>query len=163
MEAETLAGLMGLAGALVGAALSSGAVIWQQQKATHTAERTYRLGLSEGAATEIIRLSFELEDILESGDPTEESWKDDLRQKCRAVEEQSLRFTDENVRAFMGPANAELFVLSVRRDLPNYWDASHLLIDIRHAMGFVLRREPLPKEFQRAHIERHLRPRSAPS
>ncbi|WP_406357442.1 hypothetical protein OHB56_33570 [Streptomyces sp. NBC_01635] len=163
MQAETLAGLMGLAGAVVGAGVSTGAVIWQQRKATHAAERAYRLGLAESAANEIIRLSFEVEDLLEVRDPTEEGWSAELQQKCRGVEEQSLRFSDEDVRTFMAPVNAELFVLYNRRGVPSPSDASPLLIDIRHAMGFVLRREPLPQRYLRAHLERRRRPRADPS
>ncbi|MFF0649371.1 hypothetical protein ACFYVV_37860 [Streptomyces tendae] len=163
MGPELVAGLFGLGGALVGAVVSTGALIWQQRKTAQDAERSYRLGLAEGAANEIVRMSFEVEDLLEVRDPTEEGWRAELRQKCRGIEEQSLKFTDKGIQTFMAPANAELFVLSVQSDAPRYQDASQLLIDIRHTMGFVLRREPLPERYLRAHIERQQRTRPAPS
>lgn len=64
MGPELVAGLFGLGGALVGAVVSTGALIWQQRKAAQDAERSYRLSLAEGAANEIVRMSFEAEDLL---------------------------------------------------------------------------------------------------
>ncbi|MES4892807.1 hypothetical protein [Streptomyces sp. NPDC096012] len=62
MPAETLAGLMGLAGAVVGYVVSTRAAIRQRRKTVHEAERTHLLGLAEAAANEVIRLSCELQD-----------------------------------------------------------------------------------------------------
>ena len=161
MQAETLAGLMGLAGAVVGAGVSTGAVIWQQQKTAQDSERSYRLGLGESAANEIIRMSFEVEDLLELNGPPGENWHADLRQRCRGIEKESLKFTDGPVRGFMTRANAELFVLCARNDVPRMGEVSQLLIDIRHVMGFVLRRELLPDRYVRARLDR-LRPHAEP-
>jgi hypothetical protein len=41
VDVEMLAALFGLGGTLVGAAVSTGAVVWQQSRATHDAERAY--------------------------------------------------------------------------------------------------------------------------
>ncbi|MFF8873199.1 hypothetical protein [Streptomyces massasporeus] len=52
MQAEMLAALFGLGGTLVGAAVSTGAVVWQQRRTAHEAERTYLLCQAESAASE---------------------------------------------------------------------------------------------------------------
>ncbi|MDQ1042126.1 RNA polymerase sigma factor [Streptomyces sp. V4I2] len=57
MQAETLAGLMGLAGAVVGAAVSTGAVIWQQRKTAQETERAAE-GASGHEAAEAAQAAF---------------------------------------------------------------------------------------------------------
>ncbi|MBL1104929.1 hypothetical protein JK361_10035 [Streptomyces sp. 5-8] len=155
MQTETLVGLIGLAGTAVGATLSTGVVVWQQRKAAHDAERVHLLTLAEAAANEVIRLSYEMEDLFEQRDPAEEGWRAELRQKCRGIDEQSLRIADKDVRTFMGRIHAELFVVSTmtgRFSDPGHYSA--LCVDIRQAMGFVLRREPLPEWFLLARAAR---------
>ncbi|WP_433572076.1 hypothetical protein [Streptomyces sp. CA-251247] len=61
MEAETLAGLFGLGGAVVGAVVSSSAVVWQQRRNAREAERTHLLGIAEAAANEVIQISYALQ------------------------------------------------------------------------------------------------------
>ncbi|MFE0451613.1 hypothetical protein ACFW2D_10030 [Streptomyces sp. NPDC058914] len=164
MQVETLAGLMGLAGAVVGAALSTGAVIWQQRKAAHEAERTHLLGLAEAAANEIIRLSFEMEDLFEQRDPAEEGWRTELRQKCRGIEEQSLRFGDKDIRTYMSQINAELFVVSTMNGrIPDPGQYITMSVDIRQAMGSVLRREPLPERYRQSRAQLRRQARTATS
>jgi hypothetical protein len=164
VEAETLAALFGLGGTLVGAAVSTGAVIWQQRKAAHEAERTHLLGLAEAAANEIIRLSFEMEDLFEQRNPAEEDWRAELRQKCRGVEEQSLRFADKAIRTFMGRVNAELFTVSNGNGhISDPGRYIVMCVDIRNAMGSVLRREPLPEWCRQSRAARRRETRQRPS
>ncbi|MEU2554129.1 hypothetical protein ABZ589_20985 [Streptomyces sp. NPDC013313] len=153
MQAETLAGLMGLAGAVVGAAVSTGAVVWQQRKTAHEAERTYLLGLSETAANEVIRLTYAIEDHFAEGVPTtrmpetRQQWIVDLRMILRDLESQALRFPDPKVQRVVLWGHAEII-----RDpdgvaeeeewvAPRYGDICH---HFRAVMGTVIRREPFP-------------------
>lgn len=141
---------MGLAGALVGAAVSTGAVVWQQRRTAHEAERAYLLGLGEAAANEVIRLSYEIEDLFDNGAIlTEGDGRERLRQKYQAVEAQSLRFADAEVQAFMAHCNSELFV--VANGTGAVEQAGHYIrmcVAIRHVMGSVLRRQPIPGRFR---------------
>ncbi|MFD8547097.1 hypothetical protein [Streptomyces sp. NPDC059649] len=98
MGPEMVAGLFGLGGALVGAVVSTGAVIWQQRKTAHEAERTHMLGLSEAAANEVTRLSYELQDRFAEDvevDPVSSrywTWTSRLAELNRSLEQQALRF-----------------------------------------------------------------------
>ena len=88
VEAETLAGLFGLGGALVGAAVSTGAVIWQQRKTAEEGERTHLLSLSEAAAIGVIQITYRLEDHFADGVPHRETadgnqWRRDLKALLR--------------------------------------------------------------------------------
>ncbi|MFS7874604.1 hypothetical protein ACEYXF_14920 [Streptomyces asiaticus] len=150
MEAETLAAIFGVGGTLVGAAVSTGAVIWQQRRAVREAERTYLLGLAEAAANEVIRLSYEIQDHF-GGTPPGRSMpggKEDenLQRLNREVEKQSLKFGDPAVRLFLERCYKELLIhgasLAVRG-----WPPMHVVLfaDMRAGMGTVLRREPFPQ------------------
>ncbi|MER7496358.1 hypothetical protein ABT033_27635 [Streptomyces pharetrae] len=114
MQAETLAGLMGLAGAVVGAGVSTGAVIWRQRKTAHEAE-PYLLSLSEAAANEVIRLSYRIQAHFKKGvgderSPTGQEWHAELQRMNQALEEQSLRFHDKQVRRLLDRCYAEMYV-----------------------------------------------------
>ncbi|MFD5711338.1 hypothetical protein ACFWHW_13225 [Streptomyces pharetrae] len=152
MQAETLAGLMGLAGAVVGAGVSTGALIWQQRKTAHEAERTYLLGLSETAANEVIRLTYAIEDHFEQGVPTTQTpegrkWFVDLRKILRELYSQALRFPDPKVQRVVQWGHAEILRdpegVAEEEDWPTarYRD---ICIHIRTVMGTVIRREPFP-------------------
>ncbi|MET7761722.1 hypothetical protein ABZS71_06660 [Streptomyces sp. NPDC005393] len=148
MQAETLAGLMGLAGAVVGAAVSTGAVIWQQKKIAHEAERTHLLGLSESAANEIVRLSFALEDHFAREYYGPEWWVD-LRQVLRELESQALRFPDPKVRRLVQWGHAEILrdPERVAEEGPEEWPTARYRDTCTHfrtVMGTVIRREPFP-------------------
>ncbi|CAM5647371.1 hypothetical protein SAFG77S_03319 [Streptomyces afghaniensis] len=98
MQAETLAGLIGLAGAVVGAGgVSTAALIWQQRKTAHEAERTHLLGLAEAAGNEVIRPSQELQDHFAEDvevDPCNSrywAWASRLAELNRSLEQQALR------------------------------------------------------------------------
>ncbi|MFE7183152.1 hypothetical protein [Streptomyces erythrochromogenes] len=113
MEAETLAGLFGLGGALVGAAVSTGAVIWQQRKTAHEAERSHLLGLSEAAANEVIRLTYVVEDHFakDAGDkrsPDGRQWHCELQIILRDPASEVLRFPDRKVRHLVQWGHAEI-------------------------------------------------------
>jgi hypothetical protein len=151
VEAETLAAIFGLGGTLVGAAVSTGAVIWQLRRAVREAERTYLLGLAEAAANEVIRLSYEIQDHF-GGTPPGRSmpgggeWDEELQRINREVQMQSLRFADPAVRLFLERCYKELLIhgssLTVRG-----FPRMHVVLfaDMRAAMGTVLRREPFPQ------------------
>ncbi|MFF9210467.1 MULTISPECIES: hypothetical protein [unclassified Streptomyces] len=156
MQAETLAGLMGLAGAVVGAAVSTGAVIWQQRKIAHEAERTHLLGLAEAAANEVIRLSYELQDHFPKmvDDPFNSghwAWVSHLEMLNRSLEQQSLRFADPKVRYLLAWIQAEIVrdpIRLGRDEVDGYPSAPYLTIcaDMRTVMGAVLRRQPFPED-----------------
>ncbi|MGW7261522.1 hypothetical protein [Streptomyces sp. NPDC054834] len=148
MQAETLVGLMGLAGAVVGAGLSTGVVVWQQKKTAHEAERTYLLGLSEAAANEIIKLSYIMEDHFakEYDGP---QWWVDLRQILRELESRSLRLPDPNVRRLVQWAHAEILrdPERVAEEGPEEWPTARykdICAHLRTVMGTVIRRESFP-------------------
>ncbi|MFE7762954.1 hypothetical protein [Streptomyces sp. NPDC057438] len=154
MQAETLAGLMGLAGAVVGAGVSTGAVIWQQRKTAHETERAHLLGLSEAAANEVIQLTYAIEDHFAEGVPdtimsrTREQWHADLRLILRDLSSQALRFPDEKVRRLVQWGHAEILrdpegVAQEQGNLPTarYRD---ICIHFRTVMGTVIRRQPFP-------------------
>ncbi|ROP53290.1 hypothetical protein [Streptomyces sp. PanSC9] len=153
MQAETLAGLMGLAGAVVGAGVSTGAVVWQQRKTAHEAERTYLLGLSEAAANEVIQLTYAIEDHFRQGVPTtsfpetRQQWLADLRMILRELETQTLRFPDKKVQRVVLWGHAEIFrdpdgvAEEAEWVAPRYGNICH---HFRTVMGTVIRREPFP-------------------
>ncbi|MEU6651295.1 hypothetical protein ABZ904_18080 [Streptomyces sp. NPDC046900] len=154
MQAETLAGLMGLAGAVVGAAVSTGAVIWQQRKTAHEAERIHLLGLAEAAANEVIRLTYAIEDHFEQGVPTtnfsetRRHWFETLQMILRELESQALRFPDPKVQRAVRWGHAEILrdpegVAQEESPWPTarYRD---ICINFRTVMGTVIRREPFP-------------------
>jgi hypothetical protein len=152
-----IAGLFGLGGALVGAVVSTGAVIWQQRKTAHEAERTHLLSLSEAAANEVIRLSYQIQEHFGDrapGRPTPEGqeWDKELQRMNRELEKQSLRFADPAVRLFLERCYKELLIngaaLTVRG-----WPPMHVVLfdDMRTVMGTVLRREPFPKSVMERH------------
>ncbi|WNE95550.1 hypothetical protein PS467_09460 [Streptomyces luomodiensis] len=163
MQAETLAGLFGLGGALVGAAVSTGAVVWQQRKITREAERAHLLGLAESAANECIRMSYELVDHFHpetrvhprASEEDRRQWREELKRKFRVLEEQSLRFYDDQVRRFLVRVNYALMW-----EIP-YHDREHshavceqICRDICEVMGTVLRRQPFPREVWGRYPER---------
>jgi hypothetical protein len=151
-----VAGLFGLGGALVGAAVSTGAVIWQQRKTAHEAERTHLLGLSEAAANEVIRLSYELQDHFPKvvDDPFNSEhwgWASRLEELNRSLEQQALRFADPKVRYLMAWIHAEILrdpIRLARDELEGYPSAPYLTMcaDLRTVMGTVLRRQPFPED-----------------
>jgi hypothetical protein len=151
MQAETLAGLFGLGGTLIGAAVSTGAVVWQQRRAAHEAERTYLLGLAEGAANECIRLSYAIQEHFEKGvgderSPDGREWHEELQRMNRALEEQLLRFSDKEVRSLLSRCHAEILVRPEWVGDPAPWPPRYITLcgDIRTVMGTVLRRQPFP-------------------
>lgn len=151
MEAEILAGLFGLGGTLIGAAVSTGAVVWQQRRTAHEAERVHLLGLAEAAANEIIRLSYELQDHLAEGVPDRNSsayynWRSPIEQRTRALEEQTLRIHDRQVRDFLRRVYAEIHVRAESIAESDAWPPRYITIchDVRTVMGAVLRRQPFP-------------------
>ncbi|MFE4991412.1 hypothetical protein ACFRH4_08680 [Streptomyces mirabilis] len=156
MQAETLAGLMGLAGAVVGAGVSTGAVIWQQRKAAHEAERTHLLGLAETAANEIIRLSYELQDHFAEDVDVDlfqnayAAWASHLEELNRSLEQQALRFADPEVRHFLEWVYAKIdhHGVRLRRDDEGLPIAPYQLLcaDLRTVMGTVLRRQSFPPD-----------------
>ncbi|MGP4046912.1 hypothetical protein [Streptomyces sp. 2A115] len=153
MEPEMLAGLFGLGGTLIGAAVSTGAVVWQQRRTAHEAERVHLLGLAEAAANECIRLSYELQDYLAQGVPDRNSsayytWRSPIEQRTRALEEQTLRIHDREVRNFLGRVYAELHVRAESIAESDTWPPRYITIchDIRTVMGTVLRRQPFPAD-----------------
>lgn len=147
---------MGLAGAVVGAAVSTGAVIWQQRKTAHEAERTHLLGLSEAAANEVIRLSYELQDHFAKdveADPFSSeywAWASRLGELNRSLEQQALRFADPQVRHFLEWIHAKIdhHGVRLRRDEEGLPIAPYELLcaDLRTVMGTVLRRQPYPPD-----------------
>ncbi|MET7347450.1 hypothetical protein [Streptomyces mirabilis] len=152
MQAETLAGLMGLPGAVVGAAVSTGAVIWQQRRTAHETERSYKLGLAETAANEVIRLSYALEDhfakgVAHTGTPEGRHWYVDLRMILRELEIQALRIPDRKVRRLVEWGHAEILRdpegVAEEEDWPTarYRDICR---NFQNVMGTVIRREPFP-------------------
>ncbi|WP_326658802.1 hypothetical protein [Streptomyces canus] len=159
MQAETLAALMGLGGAVVGAGLSTGAVIWQQRRTAHEAERVHLLGLAEAAANEVIRLSYELQDHCakrgenpSNQDPNSSAhygWLLETERLNRLLEQQALRFANPEVRYLLEWCHAE-----IRRDpegvaqeveWPSIARYATLCQDLRTVMGTVLRRQPFPR------------------
>ncbi|MER6010118.1 hypothetical protein [Streptomyces bluensis] len=157
MSVEILAALFGLGGTLVGAAVSTGAVIWQQRRAAHEAERTYLLGLAEAAANEVIRLSYEVQEHFGDGPPgrpTPEGreWDKELQRMNRELQKQSLRFADPDVRLFLERCYKELLIHGASLSVRGFPAMDVILFhDIRMVMGMVLRREPFPQ----AAMERH--------
>lgn len=148
MQAETLAGLMGLAGAVVGAGVSTSAVIWQQRKTTHEAERVHLAGLSEAAANEVIRLTYALEDHF-ANDYYGPEWWHDLRQLLRDLDSQSLRFPDPKVRRLVQWGHAEILrdPEAMAEEGPEEWPTARyrdICTHFRTVMGTVIRREPFP-------------------
>ncbi|QHA04603.1 hypothetical protein GQF42_16050 [Streptomyces broussonetiae] len=154
MQAELLAGLFGLGGTLVGAAVSTGAVVWQQRKTAHEAERAHLLGLAEAAANEVIRLSYELQDHFAGDvevDPFSSeywTWTGRLGELNRLLEQQALRFADPEVRHFLERIHTKIDHDPVRLregeegiPVPLY---QFLCADLRTVMGTVLRRQPFP-------------------
>ncbi|PPS71989.1 hypothetical protein BV882_20210 [Streptomyces sp. 46] len=146
-----VAGLFGLGGALVGAVVSTGAVIWQQRKTAHEAERTHLLGLAETAANECIRLSYAIEEHFEKGvgderSPAGREWHAELQRLNRSLEEQALRFHDEQIRHLLARHHAEIYVRPDWVGDPDGWPPRFRTIcgDIRTVMGAVLRRQPFP-------------------
>lgn len=145
MGPEMVAGLFVLGGALVGAVVSTGAVIWQQRKTAHEAERTHLLGLSEAAANEVIRLSYELQDHFAEDvdvDPFNSrywAWASRLAELNRSLEQQALRFADPEVRCFLERIHAEIDRNPVRlcRPKTTHDCASPHLPGLRHAGGVV--------------------------
>ncbi|MFJ4517464.1 hypothetical protein [Streptomyces sp. NPDC088816] len=151
MEAEMLAGLFGLGGTLIGAAVSTGAVVWQQRRTAHEAERVHLLGLAEAAANEIIRLSYELQDHFKEGVPDRNSsayyhWHEPIERLNRTLEEQALRFHDPKVRDFLSRVHAEIHVGAESIAGSDAWPPRSITIsnDLRAVMGTVLRRQPFP-------------------
>lgn len=154
MQAETLAGLMGLAGAMVGAGVSTGAVIWQHRKAAHETERMHLLGLAEAAANEVVQLNYMLQDHFAEEvevDPFSSEfgdWSSRLAELNRLLEQQALRFADPEVRHFLEKVHDEIDRNPVRLreaeeglPIPRY---QFLCEDVRTVMGTVLRRQPFP-------------------
>jgi hypothetical protein len=142
---------MGLTGAVVGAAVSTGAVIWQQRKTAHEAERTHLLGLAEAAANECIRLSYEIQAHFKKGvgderSPVGREWHAELQQMNQLLEEQALRFHDKQVRHFLDRCYAEMYVRAEWVGDPDGWPPRYITIctDIRTVMGTILRRQPFP-------------------
>lgn len=153
MQAETLAALFGLGGTMIGAAVSTGAVVWQQRRTAHDAERVHLLGLAEAAANECIRLSYELQDYLAEGVPDRNSsayytWRTPIERQTRALEEQALRFHDREVRNFLDRVYAELLVRAESIAESDAWPPRYVTIchAIRTVMGTVLRRQPFPAD-----------------
>ncbi|MFH8739421.1 MULTISPECIES: hypothetical protein [unclassified Streptomyces] len=152
MEAETLAGLFGLGGALVGAAISTGAVIWQQRKTAQEGERTHLLGLSEAAANGVIQITYRIEDHFAGGVPRRgttdgNQWHRHLKALLRDLESQSLRFPDLKTRQLVRWGHAEILRdpegVAEEEDWPTarYRD---ICTHFRTVMGTVIRREPFP-------------------
>ncbi|MFH9038486.1 hypothetical protein ACH4FA_03805 [Streptomyces sp. NPDC017966] len=168
MQAETLAGLMGLAGAVVGAAVSTAAVIWQQRKTAHEAERTHLLGLAEAAANEVIRLSYELQDhfgqvVVDPNNSGHWGWLSRMEELNRSLEQQALRFADPKVQYLLAWIQSEILRDPVRlsRDESGpqtapYWT---LCANLRTVMGTVLRRQPFPEDIWESYAEASLPPR----
>ncbi|MDX3233223.1 hypothetical protein [Streptomyces sp. ME19-01-6] len=153
MQPETLAGMFGLGGALVGAAVSTGAVVWQQRKIARESERVHLLGLAEAAANEVIRLSYELEDhfdkrVADHQTLDRREWRDELQRLNRALEEQALRFPDMEVQRFLASVHHDLLSpeklfmhADERRTVSRY---QLICSDMKLVMGTVLRRQPFP-------------------
>lgn len=158
MQAETLAALFGLGGTLVGAAVSTGAVVWQQRKTAREAERIHLLGLSEAAANECVRLSYAIQELFEKGvgderSPDGRQWHEDLQRMNQSLEEQALRFSDPQVRELLTDCHADILVRVEWVGDPNGWPPRYITLcgDIRKVMGTVLRRQPFPREVWRNH------------
>ncbi|MEU0942529.1 hypothetical protein ABZ379_06990 [Streptomyces canus] len=154
MQAETLAALFGLGGTLVGAAVSTGAVVWQQRRTANEAERVHLLGLSETAANEVIRLTYAIEDHFEDGVPdpsmvrTREQWMENCRLILRELDAEALKFPDPKVRRLVQWGHGEIIrdpdgVAHEAGPLPTarYRD---ICLHFRTVMGTVIRREPFP-------------------
>ncbi|WP_458076447.1 hypothetical protein [Streptomyces sp. EMB26] len=156
MGPEMVAGLFGLGGALVGAVVSTGAVIWQQRKIAHEAERTHLLGLAEAAANEVIRLSYGLQDHFAEDievDPFSSEywgWASRLAELNRSLEQQALRFADPEVRHFLERVHTEIDrnPVRLRQGIEGFPTAPYepLCTDLRTVMGTVLRRQPFPED-----------------
>ncbi|MEU2498068.1 hypothetical protein [Streptomyces sp. enrichment culture] len=153
MEPETMAALFGLGGTLVGAVVSTGAVIWQQHKTAHEAERTHLSGLAEAAANECIQITYKLHKHFAEGVPDRNSsayytWASVGEELCRALEEQALRFHDKAVRDFLERCHAEMYVRPEFVADPEPWPPRYIVIasDIRTVMGTVLRRQSFPRD-----------------
>ncbi|WP_424570798.1 hypothetical protein [Streptomyces sp. CH-036] len=148
-----MAALFGLGGTFVGAAASTGALVWQQRKAAREAERVHLLGLAEAAANEMIRLSYEIQAHFAEGVPDRNSsafhtWISQGEELCRAVEEQTLRFHDQQVRDLLAHCHAEMYVRPEFVADPDAWPPRYQIIcdDFRNVMGAVLRRQPFPRD-----------------
>ncbi|MFE9865884.1 hypothetical protein ACFYPZ_24620 [Streptomyces sp. NPDC005506] len=152
MEPETLAGLFGFGGALVGAAVSTGAVIWQQRRTARETERTYLLGLSEAAANGVIQITYRMEDHYAGGVPRRETpegseWHADLKVLLRDLENEALRFPDSKTRRLVQWGHAEILRDPEGVAVQEGWEAPRygsICIHFRTVMGTVLRREPFP-------------------
>jgi hypothetical protein len=143
---------MGLAGAIVGAAVSTGAVIWQQRKTAYQVEQAHLLGLSEAAANGVIQITYRIEDHFAGGVPHRETpegseWRTDLKTLLRDLENEALRFPDLKTRWFVQWCHAEILRdpegVAEEEDWPTarYRDVA---LHLRTAMGAVIRREPFP-------------------
>ncbi|GHG97451.1 hypothetical protein [Streptomyces lanatus] len=151
MGSEIWAGLFGLAGTLIGAAVSTGAVVWQQRRTARDAERTYLLGLAEAAANECIRLSYAIHAHYKKGvgderSPDGREWHAELQRMNQALEEQALRFHDKQIRDLLARMHAEILIRAEWVGDPEGWPPRYIQIcgDIRLVMGTVLRRQPFP-------------------
>lgn len=153
MQTEILVGLIGLGGALIGAAVSTGAVIWQQRKIARETERTHLLGLSEAAANEVIRLTYVVEDHFAKGvgdkrSPGGRQWHDELQIILRDLASEALRFPDRKVRHLVQWGHAEIIrdPEGVAQEEASWPTARYrgICIHFRTAMGTVIRREPFP-------------------
>ncbi|MFF3411383.1 hypothetical protein ACFYW8_35370 [Streptomyces sp. NPDC002742] len=151
MQAETLAGLFGLGGAVVGAAVSTGAVIWQQRKTSRDAERTHLLGLSEAAANGVIQITYSIEDHFAGGVPcsgTQEGsqWRGELMMLLRDLEAEALRFPDLKTRRLVQWSHAEMLRDPEGVAAEDWPTARYRVIctQLRTVMGTVIRREPFP-------------------
>ncbi|MGX1541011.1 hypothetical protein [Streptomyces adustus] len=162
MQAETLAGLMGLAGAVVGAGVSTGAVIWQQRKAALEAERTHKLGLSEAAANGVLLITYRIEDLFADGAPPGDTpegrvWRDDLKILLRDLHSEALRFHDEQVRRLVQWGHAEILrdPEGVAQGVGSGQAARYrdICTHLQTAMGAVLRREPFPDDVRDALLD----------
>ncbi|MEU3948174.1 hypothetical protein [Streptomyces sp. NPDC029526] len=169
MQPEMVAGLFGLGGALVGAVVSTGAVIWQQRKIAHEAERVHLLGLAEAAANEVIRLSYELQDhfgqvVVDPNNSGHWGWLSRVEELSRSLEQQSLRFADPKVQYLLAWIQSEMLRDPVRLSQDEngpqtapYWT---LCADLRTVMGTVLRRQPFPEDKWESYAETSRLPRS---
>ena len=153
MEAETLAGLFGLGGAVVGAVVSSSALVWQQRRNAREAERTHLLGIAEAAANEVIRISYALQDEFAKGVPDRNTsayytWQDPIERLNRSLEQQALRFAEPEIRYFVEWVHAEILRdpegLTQEEDWPTARYRT-LCSDLRTVMGTVLRRQRFPR------------------
>ncbi|WP_437106624.1 hypothetical protein [Streptomyces sp. enrichment culture] len=134
-------------------------MIWQQRKTAHEAERTYLLSLAESAANEVIRLSYELQDHFGRvpHDPNSDAfttWRARLGELTNALEEQALRFHDDQVREFLARCHMEMRIQPVWLDDPDWWRLPRYFTickNTRAVMGSVLRRQPFPVEIMESH------------